>query len=170
LSYLPTDIHIIAIQDFDYIIQIHCKDRVGIAYIERGDYEVIRPEDSQIILRSELGSIIQPGMKLELSIVMWQRMADQKMCPRCCHINSQVDVNGWIDWQVVQISTHADNLLTHGYGSRQCSGKFRVAKDVRRDAGFDEKQSGNGNTESGDEEMVSPASYVATVRGSMMNY
>ena len=68
-------------------------------FIERGDYEVIRAADSQVIGHSEFPSAVAPGMKLEMSIVMWQRMADRKRCPRCGYINLQVPAsNGWIEW------------------------------------------------------------------------
>ena len=36
-------------QDFDYVFQLYRRDSVGIEFIERGDYEVLRAEDSQII-------------------------------------------------------------------------------------------------------------------------
>ena len=83
---------------------------MGVSYIKRGDYEVIRAEDSQIIGPSELASMVQPGMKLKISIVMRQRVADQRICPRCRYINLQVTASGWIEWQVSShITIHADN-------------------------------------------------------------
>jgi hypothetical protein len=36
-------------QDFEYIVWLHCTDRVAIHFIERGDYETICAEDSQIV-------------------------------------------------------------------------------------------------------------------------
>jgi hypothetical protein len=86
---------------FDYVVQVHCKDRVGINFIQRGDYEVLHAKDNQIIDPSEFASTVEPGMKLEMSIVMRQSTADQTRCPRCGYFNSQVAVcDGWIDWQV----------------------------------------------------------------------
>jgi hypothetical protein len=78
-------------------------------FIERGDYDVISAEDNQIIRRSDLIAM-EPGMKLEMSIVMRQKTANQQKCPRCDHINLQVaSRNGWIEWQVSQISLQAGN-------------------------------------------------------------
>jgi hypothetical protein len=95
------NLHMLFIQDFDYIVQVHCKDRVGINFIERGDYEVLHAEDSEIIGPSELASTVAPGMKLEMSIVMRQSTADQTRCPRCGYYNPQVAAcSGWIEWQV----------------------------------------------------------------------
>jgi hypothetical protein len=149
---------------------------MGVSYIERGAYEVIRAEDSQIIGPSELASMAQPGMKLEISIVMRQRVADQRKCPRCGYINLRAAVRGWIEWQVSShITMHKDNYLTHGYISHQCSGQFRIAEadrssheqsDTRIDEDLsekvDEENGGNTNTESGDEQIVSFASYVTS--------
>lgn len=54
--------------------------------------------------------MVGPGMKLEMSIVMRQRVADQKKCPRCSHINSRVPTNSdWIEWQVSPNSMRIDN-------------------------------------------------------------
>jgi hypothetical protein len=89
-------------QDFDYIVRVHCKNRIGIDFIERGDYEVMRAEDSHIIGQSDLASTVESGMRLEMGIVMRKITADQKKCPRCGHTNSNVVANnGWIEWQVL---------------------------------------------------------------------
>jgi hypothetical protein len=102
LSYqLSTDSLISSAQDFDHVLQVHCKDQIGIDFIERGDYEILRAEDNQIIPRSEFGTAVEPGMKLEMSIVLWQERMNQNKCPRCGHMNSQLPTeSGWIKWQV----------------------------------------------------------------------
>jgi hypothetical protein len=72
--------------------------------VERGDYEILRAEDSQMINRSEFGSMVEPEMVLEMIIVVRKSTAlqDNKgKCPRCRHINlSAVIDNGWIEWKV----------------------------------------------------------------------
>ena len=71
----------------------------------------MRAEDGQIISPSELASTVQPGMQLEMSIVMRRGMDDQKKCPRCHQINSQAPVNsGWIEWRV---SKHHRKLISY---------------------------------------------------------
>jgi len=74
---------------------------LGFAFIERGDYQLIHEKNNQLVAKSALASMVKPGMKLEISIVMRWRMADLKKCPRCGYINSQVaGENGWILWSV----------------------------------------------------------------------
>ena len=55
--------------------------------MNQGDYQLIRANDSQTIEPSEFGNEVQPKMTFEMSIVMWQEMADQKKCPRCHFMN-----------------------------------------------------------------------------------
>jgi hypothetical protein len=64
---------------------------------------VIRAEDNRIVGPSELASAVEPGMKLEMSILLWKATAflDKGKCPRCRHINLDVTVDhGWIQWKV----------------------------------------------------------------------
>jgi hypothetical protein len=72
--------------------------------VERGDYEVLRAEDSHMINRSEFAKTVEPGMVLEMSIVMRQATAfkdSKEKCPRCHHINVNATVaGGWIEWKV----------------------------------------------------------------------
>jgi hypothetical protein len=62
--------------------------------------------------------------------------------------------------------------MNHNHRSRKCSGQFQIAEvnqNTRReedDPKVDEEHGGNGNIESTDEEMVSPASYVTTLLAS----
>ncbi|KIM74362.1 hypothetical protein PILCRDRAFT_828352 [Piloderma croceum F 1598] len=144
-------------KDFHYIVQVHCRNRVGIDFIERGDYEVICAENSQIVRPSELAHTVQPGMKLEMSILLRPEIAFQdakETCPRCHHINLNATVDlGWIQ-------------------CRKCSGLFQIAganqnrrdnesiaghTDKRRGGIVDEYKEGN-SAQNGDEEIVSPAS------------
>ena len=77
----------------------YCKDRVGSCFIERGDYQVLRAEDSQVIGPSEFATTVKSGMVLELSIVMHQTTSYQEECPRCGHINSGLIASeAWVVW------------------------------------------------------------------------
>jgi hypothetical protein len=54
---------------------------------------MICADDSQIINPSEFASKVEPGMVLEMSIVLRQTNAhsyNEKKCPRCGHVNSNV--------------------------------------------------------------------------------
>ena len=72
--------------------------------MNRGDYELIIPYDGQIIRRSEFASTVQPGMTVEMSIILRQDKAFQdnkQKCPRCHHLNRHAaDAGGWIEWKV----------------------------------------------------------------------
>ena len=59
-------------QGFDRIIKAYAQDRPGSYYVQRGDYHVLRAEDSQIIDPSELATIVSAGMVLEISIILRQ--------------------------------------------------------------------------------------------------
>jgi len=65
---------------------------------------VIRAEDNQIVDPGELASTAEPGLKLEMSIVLRQGTTFQdakEKCPRCLHMNLDATVDhGWIQWKV----------------------------------------------------------------------
>jgi hypothetical protein len=44
-------------------------------------------------------------------ILMRQKMAEEKRCPRCSHMNS-VASGSWVEWQVLSISMRDDNFNT----------------------------------------------------------
>jgi hypothetical protein len=62
-------------QDFDYIINGYCKDRVGNHFVERGDYQLVRANGSQTVRRSEFAGVVEPGMVLEMCIILHQQTA-----------------------------------------------------------------------------------------------
>ena len=75
--------------------------------MKQGDYQVNRVEDSHAIGPSEFPNMLEPDMKLEMSIILRQRIAGQKTCPRCGHMNSHVAEHmKWIEWWVAS-SLHA---------------------------------------------------------------
>lgn len=89
-------------KDFHYIINGHCKNHFGHHFVEEGDYTIIRTTDNYIMDPSELANEVESEMIFEMSIVIWQRRAYQKKCPRCGHINMNAVTteSGWIEWQV----------------------------------------------------------------------
>jgi hypothetical protein len=149
--------------------------------VERGDYQIIRGEDSQTIDPLEFAGTVEPGMIVEMSIVLREKTAlKNKMgkCPRCQHTNSTVTAaHGWIEWKVLLNLLHAliINLMDC---SRQCSGQFQItgaALDQNEDRGDKEsdtwdwaerkgERSGENlveDTPEGVEEIISPSSYVS---------
>lgn len=97
-------IHIILLtlfdtEDFDYIINGYCKDRIGYRFVERGDYKVIRTEDSKAINPLEFSGMVESGMVVEMSIVLRQRNIARNICPRCGHSNRNVTSQwSWMEW------------------------------------------------------------------------
>jgi hypothetical protein len=90
------------LKDFDYVINGYCKNRIGDSFIERGDYQVVRAEDTRVINPSEFAAKVKSGMKVEISIVL-RRNADFKdaktRCPRCRYMNFNVaSISDWIEW------------------------------------------------------------------------
>jgi hypothetical protein len=89
---------------FHYIIKGYCKDRYGDRYVQRGDYELIHPNNGQIISRSQFTTMVEPGSVFEISIILRQNLAfwcHRRKCPRCSHINLSATVtNGWTEWKV----------------------------------------------------------------------
>jgi hypothetical protein len=63
---------------------------------------VLRASDGLTLDPSKFASQVEPGMVLEMSIVLWQGRVDQpEKCPRCGYINLDGAVkNGWIEWPV----------------------------------------------------------------------
>jgi hypothetical protein len=66
---------------------------------------VIRAQDSHTIGPSEFADMVEPGMVLEMSTILRQKIAFQDnkaTCPRCGHVNLNASANsGWIEWKVL---------------------------------------------------------------------
>jgi hypothetical protein len=117
-------------QNFHHIFNGYCKNRIGDHFIERGDYQVIRAEDSQTIVPAEFSSKVESGMVLEISIVLQQRAAfpgGGKKCPRCSYKNSNVARSGgWIEWKVSAAFYRLSINTT--FCSYKCVGQFRIVE------------------------------------------
>ncbi|KAF7969335.1 hypothetical protein HWV62_27727 [Athelia sp. TMB] len=137
-------------QDFHLVIAGHCSNFAGDSIIQRGDYQILKSEDGQAINRSELSTIVQPGMTVEMSIVLRQQMKEmasdeQCICPRCGHMNSDASIaSDWVNCQ-------------------RCCGRFQVILHdeiagsniaAAEDDNYDEKVE-----EDNDGEMISPHSH-----------
>lgn len=97
-------------QSFDYIIKRYCEDSIGCHFIERGEYKMIRAQDSQVIESSRFASTAGSGMKFEISIVMRQTEEFRRKCPHCGIFDSNARaICGWIKWQVSLYSLHVDS-------------------------------------------------------------
>ncbi|KAF7982771.1 hypothetical protein HWV62_26680 [Athelia sp. TMB] len=137
-------------QDFHLVIAGHCSNFAGYSIIQRGDYQILKSEDGQAIDRSELSTIVQPGMTVEMSIVLRQQMKEmasdeQCICPRCGHMNSDASIaSDWVNCQ-------------------RCCGRFQVILHdeivgstiaAAEDDNYDEQVE-----EDSDGEMISPHSH-----------
>lgn len=88
-------------QELDHIIKGYSNDSPGSRFVKRGEYQVLRTEDSRIIRRSEFDFTVKAGMKLEISIIIRRGAALQKSCPVCRQGNLNDNrPNGWIEWKV----------------------------------------------------------------------
>jgi hypothetical protein len=75
----------------------------------QGDYQVMRSQDSRVISPTEFASTVQPGMMLEMNIILRKNstfQANKEKCPRpqCRYINLHATASqGWIEWRVLPI-------------------------------------------------------------------
>lgn len=74
---------------------------MGVKFVERGDFELIRSDDYQIVDYHNLADAVQPGMTLEMSIILREgHNLNPKICPRCGHMNAMLVTKTWVEWQV----------------------------------------------------------------------
>ena len=101
------------IKDLHVVITGYCKHFVGDELVQRGDYRILRSDDDQVIISSELSAVILPGMTVEMAIVLRQRAAEgffesDHSCPRCNYVNKKIfTTSGWVNWLV------SSNFLGH---------------------------------------------------------
>lgn len=62
-------------------MQGYCVDRIGQAYIERGDYQIVRPESNQRVDRSAFAKVVKEGDVFETSIVLKYQTKTRGECP-----------------------------------------------------------------------------------------
>ena len=81
-----------------------CRDSLGSAFIQQGNYRILKSESDQIIHPLQIGAVLRAGMTVEMSIVLREQAEarskiEEHRCPRCRHINSKViTASGWVDW------------------------------------------------------------------------
>lgn len=82
------------------MINGYCRDRVGSRFIERGDYQMVLSEDGTTMETSVFATTVEPGMVLEMSIVV--SLADEipKQCPKCQCTDPGIADGAWIEWKV----------------------------------------------------------------------
>ncbi|KDR80918.1 hypothetical protein GALMADRAFT_241464 [Galerina marginata CBS 339.88] len=79
---------------FHHILQGFSRNRIGQRYVDQGDYEIVRPDNDQVIDRSDLCKV-KAGETIEISIVLLIIDQHPRRCPRCSRLNS-VSEGGWI--------------------------------------------------------------------------
>lgn len=81
-----------------------CKDSAGSMLIQRGDYRILSSDDEEFIKPAEISAVLQPGMTVEMSIVLREPVAERygsekHRYPRCNHVNRKViTISGWVSW------------------------------------------------------------------------
>ncbi|KZP13559.1 hypothetical protein FIBSPDRAFT_131739 [Athelia psychrophila] len=101
-------------QDFNVVITGFCKYSAGGMLIQRGAYRILSSDDEEFINPTDISTVLQPGMTLEMSIVLREPAAEryggeEHRCPRCNHINSKViTVSRWVS-------------------CRNCNGQFEIS-------------------------------------------
>jgi hypothetical protein len=84
------------------MVQGYWRGRPGHSIVKNGDYKMIRAADGQTIGRLEFAKAVEPGMVLEMSIILRRTISlrdDMGKCPQCAYVNSSVNAqHGWIEW------------------------------------------------------------------------
>lgn len=81
------------------MINGYCVNRIGQAFIERGDYQIVRPENNQIIDRFGFAKAVKEGDIFEMSVILKSQEKTREKCPRCSHANAcSSPEDGWIRW------------------------------------------------------------------------
>jgi hypothetical protein len=85
------------------MVKSHTKGRIGDNYVERGDYRILQAQDSRTLTPAEFEQNVQPGMSIEMSIVLRRQITSQDshmQCPRCQLISSITtdDFGDWVEW------------------------------------------------------------------------
>ncbi|KAF7971158.1 hypothetical protein HWV62_21978 [Athelia sp. TMB] len=95
-----------SLQDFHVVISGFCKGFAGDLLVEGGDYRILKTDNDEVIKPSQLSSMIQSGMTVEMSIELHQFVQEEsgdedRTCPRCDHVNVEtITITGWMSWQV----------------------------------------------------------------------
>jgi len=84
-------------QSFHYVVTGYCRDRIGQSYIERGSYQIVQPDNDEVIDRSAFSQTVKEGQTFEMSIILRSKNAieDDKRCPRCSHLNTHALFGSW---------------------------------------------------------------------------
>ena len=88
-------------QKFGAFLRALFLDRPGQQRVERGDYDLTRDEDKQVICAEDWNTLITPGMVLRMSMILRDaKSAHSKAeCPTCHKPNSIKGArSGWVEW------------------------------------------------------------------------
>lgn len=81
------------------MIRGYSVDRIGQTYIERGDYQIVRPECNQTVDRSTFAKAVKEGDVFEMSVILKSQTKAREECPRCSHANAySLSEGSWIRW------------------------------------------------------------------------
>ena len=98
---------------------------------------MIHAEDNKIINPSEFASIVEPGMVLEISIVLRQNATfeeHEEKCPRCGHVNLNMKaLDGWIERKVT-LYFYPCHLFTSCIVAVIVLDSFKLPKVVKRES------------------------------------
>jgi hypothetical protein len=85
------------------MVKAYSKGRMGNSYVERGDYRILQSQDSRALTPLEFEERVQPGMAVEMSIVLRRQIASQEsqmQCPSCQLVGPTTtnDFDDWVEW------------------------------------------------------------------------
>jgi hypothetical protein len=89
-------------QGLDYMVKAYSKGRKGDHFVERGDYRILQTQDDHTLTPEEFDERARPGMAVEMSIVLRERITSQdfrRHCPQCGFLDPTITAfDRWITW------------------------------------------------------------------------
>ncbi|PPR01807.1 LOW QUALITY PROTEIN: hypothetical protein CVT26_013166 [Gymnopilus dilepis] len=79
-------------ESFHHILKGYSTNRIGQDYVDRGDYEIVGPDNDTIISSSNFARAVKEGETYEMSVVFRPHATTEKgiECPRCGHSGFRV--------------------------------------------------------------------------------
>ncbi|KAF7984964.1 hypothetical protein HWV62_9909 [Athelia sp. TMB] len=78
-------------ENFHIVLTGFCRYVVGNENVKRGEYRILQQADDQVIDRSQFSAVLLPGVTVEMSIVLLEKVQshEQHDCPKCKHKNNK---------------------------------------------------------------------------------
>jgi len=118
-------------------------DRPGQQRVERGDYDLTRDEDKQVIRAEEWNTLITPGMVLRMSMILRNANSahSKEECPTCHKPNSVEGArSGWVECWYCSTQYLVSEMTAQNRADEIVSPASRELEEAVANDGVDEVQ------------------------------